>query len=620
MKFETQSITLPEAAATRSSLPAPPRGASAIDGRRTRSRLGLRLLGIVLWALTCGTAWAASETPAPAKVDVEVSGVSGPVRDNVLASLAIYQQRRHERLSAGRIKVLHQLAPAEIREAMEAFGFYKARITSELTPKNGGWTASYHIVPGPPVRVDRIDIQLRGDGASDPAFKKLVAEFPLHRGDTFGHKPYEDGKASLQRLAAERGYFDARYTASRVEIIHDRESAEIELHFDTGRRYRFGAVSYPQTKLSQNLLQRYQPFRQGDPYDAAKLLDFEKRLTTSDYFSEVSVTPLQGKAKHDEVPVDVTLTMRKRNRYAAGVGYGTDTGPRARLEWQNRYLNRRGHRLGASLKVSPALSSLSGQYVLPLSDPAKDKLAFTSSATYENTTAKESSTFQAGVSHLTTRWGWNETLSLDYQLESFTVGRDRNTTGLLIPSGNWSRVWADNPVYTRRGWRLRFGVKGAQSAILSDISFLQTEVAGKFIHGLGARGRVILRGDIGLTATSSFERLPASLRFFAGGDNSIRGFSYESLGPRDSNDKPVGGRYLAVGSVEYEHEIIDKWSVAGFFDFGNAFNSLSDPMAYGTGVGVRWRSPVGLVRVDLGVGASDPALPIHLHIVVGPDL
>ena len=575
---------------------------------------------MALWAILCCAAWAAPKPDAAAKVEVKLTGVSGAVRDNVLASLSIYQQRRHERLSAGRIKVLQQLAETEIRTAMEAFGYYQAKLESDLKQKNGGWIASYHVVPGPPVKVDRIDLSLSGDGANDPDFKRLIDDFPLHRGDSFEHKPYENGKASLQRLAAERGYFDARFTTSRVQIAESRDRAEIELHFDTGRRYHFGRVTYPQTRLSQNLLQRFQPFQQGDPYDAAKLLDFERRLNDSDYFAEVAVRPQREQAAQDEVPIDTELSMRKRNRYAAGVGYGTDTGPRARLEWQNRYLNRRGHRLGASLKVSPALSSLSSQYDIPLSDPAKDRLAFTGSATYENTKVKESSTLQAGVSHLTTRWGWNETLSLNYQLESFTVGADRYTTGLLIPGGSWSRVWADNPVYTRKGWRLRFDIKGAPPVVLSDVAFIQTRIDGKFIHGLGDRGRVILRGDLGLTTTADFEKLPASLRFFAGGDNSIRGFSYESLGPRDSNDKPVGGRYLAVGSVEYEHQIRDKWSVAGFFDFGNAFNSLSDPVAYGTGVGVRWRSPVGLVRVDLGVGVSDPALPIHLHIVVGPDL
>ena len=163
-------------------------------------------------------------------------------------------------------------------------------------------------------------------------------------------------------------------------------------------------------------------------------------------------------------------------------------------------------------------------------------------------------------------------------------------------------------------------IRGAVETFLSDISFVQASVNAKFIRSFWENGRILVRGDLGITETSEFDRLPTSLRYFAGGDNSIRGFGYEDLGPRDEDGDVIGGKYLAVASVEYEHRIKEKWSVAGFVDAGNAFNSFSGDIEYGSGFGVRWLSPVGLIRVDLAMGLSEPDHPVRLHIVIGPDL
>ena len=92
------------------------------------------------------------------------------------------------------------------------------------------------------------------------------------------------------------------------------------------------------------------------------------------------------------------------------------------------------------------------------------------------------------------------------------------------------------------------------------------------------------------------------------------------MGPENDLDEVIGGRYLAVGSVEYEHMFVQNWGGAIFTDFGNALNSWSDPLEYSVGIGIRWRSPVGLIRVDVASGISDEDKPIGLHIVIGPDL
>jgi translocation and assembly module TamA len=315
----------------------------------------------------------------------------------------------------------------------------------------------------------------------------------------------------------------------------------------------------------------------------------------------------------------VNLTQKKQNRYTAGVGYGTDTGPRLKLGWDKRFSSQ-GHRMSASAKLSPVLSTLSTHYIMPHFRKKEAELSFNTTLLYENTDTSKSSSINSGINYRHKRWGWDEIASLNYLYENFKISDTEKTSKLLIPSIGWSKIVTDNPSYTTKGYRLGLNVRGAVESFITDTSFIQVNLKGKYINSFWDNGRIILRGNIGLSEVTDFDRLPTSLRYFAGGDNSIRGFDYEDLGPRDEKGNVIGGKHLMVGSVEYQHRITENWSLAGFFDGGNAFNKFGGEIEYGTGFGVRWLSPVGLVGIDLAVGISEPDLPIRFHIVIGPDL
>lgn len=266
------------------------------------------------------------------------------------------------------------------------------------------------------------------------------------------------------------------------------------------------------------------------------------------------------------------------------------------------------------------VSSLTGRYEIPLADPRSERLQLSASLLAESTDTADSLKGQLGAARLGVRRGWREVLSLDYLGEYFDVGEASEFTGLLVPGVRWSRVWADDPIYTGHGLRVGAGLSGAHEALFADLSFLQVRAQVKYVRALGSRWRAILRGEAGATVTSDFDALPATQRFFAGGDTSLRGFDFRALGPRDATGEVIGGRYLALGSVEIERRIRGPWGVAVFSDFGNAFNDLSDPLEYSVGAGLRWLSPVGLVRADVAAGVSEDDLPARLHVVIGPDL
>jgi translocation and assembly module TamA len=211
-------------------------------------------------------------------------------------------------------------------------------------------------------------------------------------------------------------------------------------------------------------------------------------------------------------------------------------------------------------------------------------------------------------------------LSLSYQIEDYRIADTHDHTIEFIPGANWTRTWGQNFINTFDGLRFDLGMRGATQHLASDVSFFQLQGGIKAITPLGEHNRLISRGRLGSIWSRAFKELPSSLRFFAGGTQSVRGYAYQSLGPVDSNGNVVGGRHLMIGSLELEHSFNDKWGVATFYDAGNAYDNVNEPLKRGAGLGLRWRSPVGPVRIDLASALSRAGRPWKLHISIGPDL
>lgn len=569
----------------------------------------------------CLLMWSASGMAAENTTTVEVvfEGIEGAVRDNVAAAVTLKRQRQ-ETLTESRIRFLHRRASEEIRPAMKVFGYYEPEIRSDLKRTDDGWLAVYMIEPGKPVTIEKIDITITGEGADTEVFRQLRDDNPFSKGQRLEHQVYRDYKNRLARRASELGYFDAGFVTHTLRVNPHKYRADIDLKFDTGPRYRYGPVSFNQTLFSEEFLQNYIPFRQGQPYTSDGPLKLREALVNSDMFSSVEVRPDETTGEDREVPVEVKLEPRKPHRYTAGVGFATDTGPRLSLGWDARYLNDHGHQFSSDLRVSPVTSTLSGTYLMPYFRNRPADLGLRGSLKNEDTDTAQSRSGQVSLFQNRTRWGWNETLSTAYLVEDFEVAGENETSSLFIPGASWWKSWSDDPIYATHGGRLRLDIKGAAEPLLSDTSFIQARIAGKYVRSLGFRNRILTRLELGATEVTDFSSLPASLRFFAGGDNSIRGYDYQSLGPEDDSGRVVGGRYLIVGSIEYEQFVYKNYGVAAFIDFGNAVNDLSDPLEVGTGIGLRWLSPVGLIRVDVAAGVTAENTPIRLHISLGSDL
>ncbi len=578
---------------------------------RNRSRLWLIML-----LLTCSNG-----VNAEISIITEIQGLSAELEQNVRLLLSIEQQKGHALLNDKRLRRLHQKAPDEIKLALQPFGFYRPRITTSLQrDDNAGWRARYVIDPGPVLRIEQLKLTVNPGLRDDEVFADYLDRLPLKPGDPLDHAVYESIKSELLRLALERGYFDAGFTKSRVEVDLTAYRANILIDFNAGPRFNFGAINITQSVLEPELLQGFINFETGQPYHFQQLIRLRQALTDSDYFQTVEVSPGEPDINNQQVPITIDLTPRKPNRYILGLGYGTDTGVRGSLGWVKPLINEAGHSMRTDLKVSEIENSLYLQYSIPVFDPRNDRLIFSIGLVDEETDTSESELQTVGVSLNRSRGHWRETLSLDYQREDFEVADTRDQTSLLLPGASWSRTWGDNQIFTLDGIRLDLDAQGAHEDLLSDVGFVQLQGSIKFIQKLSSSNRLIARGRLGSTWTEEFDELPSSVRFFAGGAQSVRGYAYESLGPEDENGEVEGGKYLMVGSVEFDHALGNDWSVALFYDAGNAINDTDDELEHGVGFGLRWQSPVGPVRFDFASAISRDDEPWRVHVNIGPDL
>ena len=583
---------------------------------RRPARTGLATVAVFLATLAGlpGPA-TAEDVPSPG---LQIDGGTPDQRANIRNSLNLTAHPCD--LPAFREPRLLRDSEARTREALRAIGFYDAELELRLEHAEDCWTLHVDIEPGPATTIGGVDIRITGEAADDLGFEPVRAQNAIRTGDVLRHDRYEDLRNRLTRIAADRGYFDADLHTRRIEVDRDTRTATIRLHMDSGERYLLGPVTIEQDFLRPEFVQRMVPFTEGEPYSSARIIALQRNLSDSGYFSGVRVRPRRENAADRQVPVTVELEPRPRHSYEAGLGYSTDVGPRIRLRHEHRYATRRGHRYQFEIEASPVRSGLGYNYEIPLRDPLRERLNLFTNYRTEETDSQQSDRFQIGANRVLQRsGGWQTTEGLRYEREDFTVGDQTDRTSLLIPSYRISRMEADDPMTPRRGYRFEATAQGAREELISTTSFAQLLASGKVIHGLG-RGRILARADAGVTDVDSVRELPSSLRFFAGGDASIRGYGYQKLGPRSADGEIIGGRHKLVGSIEFDYPVVGNWSAAAFLDAGNAFDDFDDfDTVYGFGVGVRWRSPVGPIRVDLAHG-PDSQDDFRIHFSMGPDL
>ncbi|WP_237440407.1 autotransporter assembly complex family protein [Alcanivorax sp. DP30] len=505
-------------------------------------------------------------------------------------------------------------------EALQAMGYYDGELSFSADTTGDCATVTLDVRTGPPVILVSADIRLHGEAADDPAFQKLAKDHQLHIGQRLQHDRYSRLKRSLQQNLINRGYVEGSLSRHELTVDTVRREATIVLVVDSGPRYHFGKVEVNGSDLAPGLVNAYIQFQEGQPFDSKRVLETQQAYLGAGYFSAARIQKGTADPATREIPVSITLSDNHRWSLLTGIGFSTDTGPRIRLGIENRRVNRQGHRFRAETQLSEVEQGAGASYQIPLSDPLRERLDLHTSYINEDTDSNTNERWSTGADYIVEMDNkWVSTLSLEYLRETWQIADEVDQAELVIPGYQLSRIKANDPIYPTFGWRLSGKIKGAHQGLSSTASFLQFTPSAKLVFPV-VGGRVLTRVDLGYTEINDVTELPASLRFFAGGDSSIRGFGYESLGPEDANGEVIGGRHMATGSLEYDHPITAKWHFAVFTDAGNAFNDIEDyELRHSAGAGIRWRSPLGPIRLDLA-RAVDEHRAWRIHLSMGPDL
>lgn len=565
-------------------------------------------------------------------VDITVAGLPDEEAANVrlAMTLARLSEKQRSDLSEARLQFLLRRIPGEVTKALEPFGWYSPVVAVQREPARGGIRIRVDVEPGEPVRVKTLAADIAGDAKDDRFVMRELPKIEPGVGERFVHADYEASKVRVERKLADRGYFDAKRRTARVAVSREAKTADVLLRWDSGPRHAMGEARFAANQFRPGLLPPLVDWTEGEPYHRNKLDRLRTRLSQLDYFALVEVVPAEdGKGEDLRVPVDITTTPAKRTAYTAALRFGSDTGAGVRGSMNRRWVNDRGHKWLSDFEWSQRRSGLTTQYRIP----SLRRLPGWWGGRVEYLTEDPESAL--GYERLGLGAGWQGRRD-PYTLSGRVVFAEERTKLLrrdrfpdarqtmLYPelSATYRRV--DDPLNPDDSLQLTMTLRaGVIEAASRRERFAQLEVGAQWLHTLDDVQAVILRADAATTSYGgSLESLsfPTSLRYFAGGDRSIRGYGYREIGPRFEGEV-LGGLHRVVASAEYQYFFTDEWGAAVFVDAGDVFNTRRafDPKI-GVGVGARWRSPVGLVGVDIAQGLDEAAgggVRLHLSFGVG---
>ena len=597
---------------------------------RGRASLLLVLSARAFLALACMAAVPAVAVAALPKrpqerIVVNVVGVPDEIADNVRSYLTLTRYATREDLTDPQVRRLADRAVDEAADALRPFGYYAPTIRSRTSRDEPRWIVRLRIDPGPPVVMKEVDVSIEGPGANDPDLRKVRHGSTLAPGARLDHVAYESLKASLMRTARDRGYLDATLTRRELIVNPTDQTADVRLTLETGGRYEFGAIEIEQDVVDDRLLQGFVRFAPGQPYSPVALTNTQYALEDSNYFSSVVVTPGERDTERLTVPVRIHAEPIRRDRYAVNVGYGTDTGVRGQFTWDNRRVNSRGHRMRAELTASELRFETTGRYVIPVGDPSMEKLEFSLAYIDEDIgdLTSERVELAGGLTQVFGRWQQVLFARLNREITGFPDGSTDDAL-LLIPGISYASL----PPNFLTGWVREAAyyveLSGSPQSLGSDASYLRFYGRAERVWPIGGLWHLRARGELGTSWIDEFSDLPASQRFFAGGDRSVRGFAINSLSPpvepgressaTTSGESGGGGEHKLVGSLEIERDFRQNFRGALFFECGNAFNDWDTPLEYSVGVGVRFKLPMIMIGVDVAQALSEDDMSPRLHL------
>lgn len=512
----------------------------------------------------------------------------------------------------------------DIRKVLRTFGYYAPIIHVDDIQTINHTTTVVDVLPGKPIKIAGVNVILHGEAKKDNDYLQWIQNNKAILGSILNHDKYDKFKDGLFNLALRKGYFDAFFNKHKLYVVPALYQAYWYIDFNSGQRYHFGAIYFHGTNKHENYLRNLIKINIGTPYSTELLAESNHRLTMINWFNSVVISPNFNVSKINKtIPLDITVIPKKSNNIKIGIGYSTDIGPRVKFIWNKPWLYTTNNSLQTNINVFKTKQTIDLNYKIPtFKNPLEQYFLLKSELKREYNKDTQSYSTMLNISRY---WnfstGWQKIINLNWSIENFIKNHISNNTMLIHPSIEINRVRQLGGITPSWGDSQHYSIDISNVLYGSDINFIICQAQNMWIRSINNRHRLVIRSNLGWIQSKDYIHIPPSLLFFAGGDRSIRGYKYRSISPYNNDGKLIGATRLITGSVEYQYNFIKKWWSSIFIDSGEAVQSIKDKnFKTGIGVGMRWESLIGPIKLDIATPITNNKHNIQFYISLGPEL
>ncbi len=577
------------------------------SARRLRGWLPAAVGGLLL----------ALSAPAAARYSIEIDAPRS-VRKLLKEHLDLARFAKRDDISNDQFEFLVTATPQQVRDLVATEGYFSPVVRTDVRTAGGKRNVAVHVDPGPRTTVTSVELRFEGPVTTEAPARENAARFAfsLHAGEPFTQSGWSDAKdAALKALQAQR-YLGAKIARSEARIDPLRKTAALSVTFASGPTFTLGALDVTGVRRYPGwIVTNVNPLSVGETYESERIAELQRQLQNTPYYASVAIDIDNDVDHPHDTPVHVKVSEYPYNSVRSSIGYATDTG--AHIQGAYTYLNTFGAAWPFSLQGRLDQIQQYGQIQLSM-PPGKRGWVNSAFASYTTTNVSGTRIYSARAGLQRTRT--SQFIDYGYSMQFYSDRLDQNTAGpttahALVPQWWWTRRNVDDLLFPRSGNLLHAEAGFAIKGLLSGQTFTRAYGRGEQYLPIGKRDLMVFRAELGgvFTAGSS-SGVPASLRFRAGGSNSIRGYGFQSIGTIvDGSTLPA--KYLVTATAEYQHWFTHDWGAAVFYDIGTATDTWSEKTFYsGVGVGARWRSPVGPINVDLAYGLRNRSVRPYLTL------
>jgi translocation and assembly module TamA len=515
----------------------------------------------------------------------------------------------------------------QAESSLQALGYYNSNITVTVDRQDNESKVYLDVLMGYPVVIKTSNFEVVGQGASNKLFIAQRNNYSLVVGSKFDHGSYQRTKSAMTDIALTYGFFDAHWQTHKVVIDALTQTAQIALVFDTGLRYKFGKINIKGEHASNNIVRTMAPFDHGDFFDNDQISHYNIALNKSRYFTNVQAIPAKANKQSRQVDINVSVIQRPKNIVEVSAGITSDLGERGRLKWVKPWLNRHGHSLTSEIRLNRQEQEITNNYKVPHGDPNDDYTNYVLGWNHTNNNANTNRQFKKYTlqwqRHQVINEYWKRILLLKYDRED--DANETNIRNLIIPGVSYTRSRRHGGITPYWGDRQFVSFEASNKIWGSTSEFYKLTMRSNWLRQINETHQVLLKFEVGYLSASSINDVPTSMRYFGGGDNNLRAYEFKTVSPLDEDNQARGALTQLLGTVEYSYPVVDKWRLAVFYDVGYLGDTFFEKKYVDAGLGVRWETPVGLIRLDFAKGligskTQDFNRPFNISLAIGLDL